>query len=120
RQLRLSTVQRILGLLALDELPDLAADGGHDVEQVRFRPPYLVAEKLHDPEDFAAEQDGNGERGVQPFLRGDGCTQKISILHDIGTERGFTAQPHSPRQSRSEEHTSELQSLAYLVCRLLL
>src|SRR5205823_11455151 len=29
-----------------------------------------------------------------------------------------TAKPHSPR--RSEEHTSELQSLAYLVCRLLL
>src|SRR5205823_10236681 len=25
-----------------------------------------------------------------------------------------------PRQPRSEEHTSELQSLAYLVCRLLL
>src|SRR2546425_3335689 len=26
----------------------------------------------------------------------------------------------SPRRPRSEEHTSELQSLAYLVCRLLL
>src|SRR2546425_6864107 len=25
-----------------------------------------------------------------------------------------------PREARSEEHTSELQSLAYLVCRLLL
>src|SRR5205823_13029247 len=31
--------------------------------------------------------------------------------------RGRTAAPTSPR---SEEHTSELQSLAYLVCRLLL
>src|SRR3712207_7334272 len=27
---------------------------------------------------------------------------------------------HSPRSSRSEEHTSELQSRQYLVCRLLL
>src|SRR2546425_9443588 len=27
---------------------------------------------------------------------------------------------HVPRDARSEEHTSELQSLAYLVCRLLL
>src|SRR2546425_6526966 len=27
---------------------------------------------------------------------------------------------HAPRSGRSEEHTSELQSLAYLVCRLLL
>ena len=35
---------------------------------------------------------------MQPFPRGDGCTQKISILHDIGNERGFTAQPRSPRQ----------------------
>src|SRR2546425_4913444 len=33
------------------------------------------------------------------------------------TQRGDPARPSS---SRSEEHTSELQSLAYLVCRLLL
>src|SRR5687767_15441043 len=30
------------------------------------------------------------------------------------------ARARAPPQSRSEEHTSELQSLAYLVCRLLL
>src|SRR5687767_15746259 len=30
------------------------------------------------------------------------------------------ARPHGRRQGRLEEHTSELQSLAYLVCRLLL
>src|SRR2546423_11820173 len=35
---------------------------------------------------------------------------------------GFTTKCEklTPRQVRSEEHTSELQSLAYLVCRLLL
>src|SRR5229473_3697281 len=33
-------------------------------------------------------------------------------------QRGFELQPHA--HLRSEEHTSELQSLAYLVCRLLL
>src|SRR5205823_8380890 len=33
----------------------------------------------------------------------------------VGVER-----PHDRRAGRSEEHTSELQSLAYLVCRLLL
>src|SRR5229473_4647458 len=32
---------------------------------------------------------------------------------------GTPARPRA-RQARSEEHTSELQSLAYLVCRLLL
>src|SRR6266404_8106845 len=35
------------------------------------------------------------------------------------TRRGFPATV-AGRWSRSEEHTSELQSLAYLVCRLLL
>src|SRR2546423_10552107 len=35
--------------------------------------------------------------------------------------RGWGGSSASPRKSmRSEEHTSELQSLAYLVCRLLL
>src|SRR3989441_474570 len=44
-----------------------------------------------------------------------------------GTEGRFTSQPVTEgdtvafgRATRSEEHTSELQSLAYLVCRLLL
>src|SRR5205823_12959856 len=33
--------------------------------------------------------------------------------------RAFTLHTNPPASSRSEEHTSELQSLAYLVCRLL-
>src|SRR5437899_9509965 len=33
---------------------------------------------------------------------------------------GFRARPHEPVHPRSEEHTSELQSLRHLVCRLLL
>src|SRR2546425_2944924 len=32
----------------------------------------------------------------------------------------FVADNPAPAKTRSEEHTSELQSLAYLVCRLLL
>src|SRR2546425_9510845 len=46
---------------------------------------------------------------------------------DGGREVGQCKLPHSgishahgERRERSEEHTSELQSLAYLVCRLLL
>src|SRR5205823_7042001 len=35
-------------------------------------------------------------------------------------ERTATYMPTMPACTRSEEHTSELQSLAYLVCRLLL
>src|SRR2546423_3589578 len=35
-------------------------------------------------------------------------------------EQNSTRSDHEPNVERSEEHTSELQSLAYLVCRLLL
>src|SRR2546423_8100656 len=34
--------------------------------------------------------------------------------------RGYAHGPDGPPDPRSEEHTSELQSLAYIVCRLLL
>src|SRR5687767_15647578 len=58
------------------------------------------------------------------------------VQHPGGAGRGAVARPHldagrglvrdrrrdvdERRHPRSEEHTSELQSLAYLVCRLLL
>src|SRR2546425_3508622 len=38
----------------------------------------------------------------------------------VPIRRGFAFQDVGFRYPRSEEHTSELQSLAYLVCRLLL
>src|SRR2546425_5984169 len=38
----------------------------------------------------------------------------------VGKQAGQDAGAGRPGHSRSEEHTSELQSLAYLVCRLLL
>src|SRR2546425_6059193 len=40
---------------------------------------------------------------------------RLALLHLAGTPFRASARP-----GRSEEHTSELQSLAYLVCRLLL
>src|SRR2546425_8674545 len=45
-----------------------------------------------------------------------GRTIPIGDYHAAASGEGFT----SAWQGRSEEHTSELQSLAYLVCRLLL
>src|SRR5687767_15664631 len=56
-------------------------------------------------------------------LRGD---PRLSPVHG-GIAHGAAPSRHARRQAggghagaRSEEHTSELQSLAYLVCRLLL
>src|SRR5947199_1312963 len=40
--------------------------------------------------------------------------------HERGIERGDVHMQDGPRDARSEEHTSELQSLRQLVCRLLL
>src|SRR2546425_8911798 len=40
------------------------------------------------------------------------------VCAELNGLAGFAARPFS--SARSEEHTSELQSLAYLVCRLLL
>src|SRR5206468_10220732 len=97
-QLRLCMVQRIFGSFALDKLPYLAAYGSHHVEQVLIGLPYLVAEELHDPQNFAAEQDGKTEGRVQHFARGDGRARKISITDDIGNVYGLTAEPDSARK----------------------
>src|SRR3989441_7846811 len=55
-------------------------------------------------------------RALEPSGFGDGLLQ--SIQRDLFTIGAELATPD--RDKRSEEHTSELQSLAYLVCRLLL
>src|SRR6185437_16788162 len=49
-------------------------------------------------------------------------TTLFRSLLAVGPEQldAAAAQPCLQRTGRSEEHTSELQSLAYLVCRLLL
>src|SRR2546429_5784473 len=39
---------------------------------------------------------------------------------DVGTHQSFPSRTPPGRPSRSEEHTSELQSRLHLVCRLLL
>src|SRR2546423_4984859 len=47
--------------------------------------------------------------------------QQSSAMSRLETSVGYTKVGRAARvRSRSEEHTSELQSLAYLVCRLLL
>src|SRR2546425_3203814 len=44
----------------------------------------------------------------------------LELRAKLGTYDRYLPFPTIPEDSRSEEHTSELQSLAYLVCRLLL
>src|SRR5687767_15488775 len=56
----------------------------------------------------ARARPGDLGRGLRPGARREGADR-----HAPGRAR-------RPQEGRSEEHTSELQSLAYLVCRLLL
>src|SRR3989441_13093752 len=52
------------------------------------------------------------------FRSGESLRQIAQLIRaDVGLEIAFT---DADGWDRSEEHTSELQSLAYLVCRLLL
>src|SRR3712207_8785458 len=44
----------------------------------------------------------------------------IQNLYELGQERGTQCSKLTEMSLRSEEHTSELQSRQYLVCRLLL
>src|SRR5438093_7168324 len=44
----------------------------------------------------------------------------LPLDHDLAVERRVRRQKLAERPQRSEEHTSELQSLTNLVCRLLL
>src|SRR5947209_11117802 len=50
----------------------------------------------------------------QPVVRAAGTLRALAALHLAQSRRGPAHRP------RSEEHTSELQSRQYLVCRLLL
>src|SRR2546425_8367256 len=51
--------------------------------------------------------------------RGPGTACHVDV-RGIHVWEGLRGRPDELRRIRSEEHTSELQSLAYLVCRLLL
>src|SRR2546425_2613245 len=82
--------------------PDLSAGDS------RFRSPKGPARYRADASPRSEGQDSS-ESGARCFL----CHR-----HERGEPAGH--RPGARTKMRSEEHTSELQSLAYLVCRLLL
>ena len=63
-QIILTSHQSFLDALAFNELTDLAADGGHRVEQLLIGLLDLAAEKLDHAQDFAPEQDRKADGRV--------------------------------------------------------
>src|SRR2546425_5085998 len=57
-----------------------------------------------------------GESGAGPITKFDSAQLPVHFACEV---KGYDALQYIDKK-RSEEHTSELQSLAYLVCRLLL
>src|SRR2546425_4826827 len=75
------------------------------------------------PGDLQRPPGGRAHQGFHPVeaaLPQDLAHHERPHQHRRGNLRPATAIARRPEVPRSEEHTSELQSLAYLVCRLLL
>src|SRR3712207_9491553 len=65
------------------------------------------------------------ERARIPFLESDGTPRplqrlELDLLEEVNRAHLARSGPDQALEGRSEEHTSELQSRQYLVCRLLL
>src|SRR5687767_15323440 len=79
--------------------------------------PYTTLFRSRRPKDpiLVNRRDAGGHSSPPASFTIDHTRRRISE-----PTRGLSTRPTAPGSSRSEEHTSELQSLAYLVCRLLL
>src|SRR5258706_5501610 len=87
---------------------------------------YESISKLHLRQLFA-DDPKRGERmtaeaaGIYLDYSKNRITDKtLNLLFQLAAERGLQSRIDSMFRGRSEEHTSELQSLTNLVCRLLL
>src|SRR5712672_138668 len=77
----------------------------------------VMEDKKPDARTIAEEAVGQIRGAPIPDAAKDqAVTPTVEVVRQLATSAG----PQAGMAARSEEHTSELQSLAYLVCRLLL
>src|SRR5437762_5017210 len=90
------------GAAALKSLQTLRSTGKLLVQQGQIELGYLQTKKSPDE------------------VRTEGSLQGMTQIQAYDGKEGWRVSPFFGRKDRSEEHTSELQSPMYLVCRLLL
>src|SRR2546425_4912559 len=98
-------------------------------EQIRLRRPALlvlseqvraVADRELDLREAGLNLADHRAENAAPHVRVHVQASGAVLAADLVWRRRHPPLPHFSQPDRSEEHTSELQSLAYLVCRLLL
>src|SRR3712207_7671036 len=79
----------------------------------------LVLNQVEEPERWSTYFLGiDGVKFRQKIVPGDTLLFRVELLHPV--RHGISSMKGYMFVGRSEEHTSELQSRQYLVCRLLL
>src|SRR2546425_589084 len=112
-----------LGAPEVGELVERGADGAAGVEHVVHDDDVLAREVARDAglPDHGLRAHGLEVVAVQGDVEGAaGDEHALFFLDELGDPLGELDAAPLDADERSEEHTSELQSLAYLVCRLLL
>src|SRR5258708_22919077 len=94
--------QRVFRSRALDELPDLVADGGHHLQELGIGVADLAAEKFEHAHYVAPECDREGEGGVEPCVRGRLRPMELRIERHIGDAYWCAARPCSPGKPHAE------------------
>src|SRR2546425_6765807 len=82
--------------------------------------PYTTLFRSGPDVNVAVERRGRRLRGPGISDNARGLAALVAVAEAVVAARVPAARPILFAATRSEEHTSELQSLAYLVCRLLL
>ena len=89
----------LLGLLALDELADLAADGREHLEQVLIGLLDLAAEGLDDAQDVAADDDREAEGAVQALAGRGPSPREVRVRDDVPDPGRLAARPDAAGQA---------------------
>ena len=91
-------LQLLLLAPALDEAADLLADARHDADQVIVGLADLAREELEDRHHFAANEERNAERAVEPFLGGHGSAREVHVGDHVRHPHRPSALPHAARK----------------------